>query len=244
MNNENSGGVQNMWFSVRRGGVHFVHLNTETDWEGAEESTTGDGHFPFLPAGGFGRAGEYLQWLAADLQRAASDPSVRWIIASGHRPFEDLPSTHSTALSQLFLEAGVAFYFCGHGHTYIRYNSTAFGSGAVQVMAGASGSDETPWPKSQAWAGEGHASTRAAQRCQEWCAASDAADLAAGGKGEGKGSACRFCRSPLGATPAAQTDLYSIGHLDVQRDALTFRLLRAPDGAVLDEVTVVHKSKM
>ena len=68
--------------------------------------------------------------------------------------------------------------------------------------------------------------------------------LAGKGKGEGKGSACRFCRSPLGATPAAQTDLYSIGHLDVQRDALTFRLLRAPDGAVLDEVTVVHKSKM
>jgi hypothetical protein len=99
---------------VRRGGVHFVSINTETDWEGAGEERTGDGHFPFLPAGGFAQPGAYLAWLAADLEKAAADPSVRWIIASGHRPFEDLPTPHMEALAALFLKANVAFYFCGH----------------------------------------------------------------------------------------------------------------------------------
>jgi hypothetical protein len=69
MNNAGSGGVQNMWYSVRRGGVHFVSINTETDWHGAGEATMGDGHFPFLPAGGFGRARAFAVGRGALLPR-------------------------------------------------------------------------------------------------------------------------------------------------------------------------------
>ena len=241
MNNHNSGGTSNMWYSVRRGGVHFVSINTETDFVGAEEAKTDDSHL--LPAGGFGAPGEYMRWLAADLAAAAADPSVRWIIASGHRPFEDLPANHSAALAALFKAAGVAFYFCGHGHTYIRYGADAFGAGAVQVMAGGAGSDETPWPKDQL-STPAPATANVQQRCAAWCAAFDAREAAAASataRAPPQASACRFCSGgSLGATPVATSDLYSAGYLQVQHDALTFSLLRAPDGAVLDTVTVTH----
>ena len=141
------------------------------------------------------------------------------------------------ALAALFQQAGVAFYFCGHGHTYIRYNASAFGAGAVQVMAGAAGSDETPYPPDQLSRAvdAGSAARDAPARCREWCAGFDA-------RFGGERSACRFCEGgPLGATPAAQTDLLSLGVLDVAFDKLSFRLLRAPDGAVLDTVEVAHK---
>lgn len=244
MNNEASGGVEGMWYSVRRSGVHFVSINTETDWEGAGEQHTGDGHFPFLPAGGFGAPNQYMDWLAADLAKAAADPSVRWIIASGHRPFEDLPAAHSAALAALFKAAGVAMYFCGHGHTYIRYAADAFGSGAVNIMAGGAGSDETPWPKDQLadLASITPATENVAERCAAWCSAADAraaaAAQAAGAAPEK--SACTFCTSSLGATPVATSDLYSAGFLSIEHDKLTFSLLRAPDGAVIDSVTVTH----
>ena len=240
MNNEASAGVQGMWYSVRRSGVHFVSLNTETDWVGAGEASTGDGHFPFLPAGHFGAPNQYMDWLAADLAAAAADPSVRWIIASGHRPFEDLPAAHSAALAALFKAAGVALYLCGHGHSYIRYDAAAFGSGAVQIMAGGPGSDETPWPKDQLrdLADQARATEAVAERCAAWCSAFDARSAAAGHAADK--SACTFCASSLGATPVATSDLYSAGLLSVEHDKLTFSLLRAPDGAVIDSVEIVH----
>ena len=115
-----SGGVLNMWYSFNWGPVHITSINTETDWVGAGEETTGDSHFKFLPAGGFGADGQYLSWLEADLAAAAADPQVSWIIAAGHRPFEDLPQDHRETLVGLFEKYGVAMYFAGHGHTYIR----------------------------------------------------------------------------------------------------------------------------
>ena len=224
MNNAASGGVENMWYSVRRGGVHFVSINTETDFPGAEETDTGDGHFPFLPAGHFGAPGEYLKWLEADLAQASADPSVRWIIASGHRPIEDLPADQQAVISALF-KGKVAFYFCGHGHTYIRYPSEAFGDGAVHIMPGAAGSDETPWPLDQL-----HplptTTTSPQQTCFDWCSRHS--------------NTCHLCKSTLGLAPAFATDKYSVGRLEVAYDKLSFTLLRAPDGLVLDSVTVVH----
>lgn len=89
MPSASSGGVLNMWYSFNYGPVHFVGLNTETDFPGAGEEHTGDSGNKNLPAGGFGRSGEYLDWLARDLAAAAS-PANRtarpWIIACGHRP--------------------------------------------------------------------------------------------------------------------------------------------------------------
>lgn len=144
-----SDGRASMWYSHRFGGIHFVSINTETDWPGAEEENVGDGHFPWLTAGHFGADGEYMKWLAADLVAAAADPTVAYIIASGHRPFEDLPTDHAAALSALFNSAQVDMYFAGHGHTYSRYDASAWNDGAVHIMTGGSGSDETPWPKDQ-----------------------------------------------------------------------------------------------
>ena len=90
MPSEESGGRANMWYSWNYGDAHFVSLNTETDFPGAGESKTGDSHIPWLKAGGFGRKGEYLDWLERDLAaedaaRKSGDPSRRrWIIAGGH----------------------------------------------------------------------------------------------------------------------------------------------------------------
>ena len=53
------------------GPVHFVSINTETDWSGAEEKNTGDSHDKKLPAGHFGKDGEYLEWLEADLKKVS-----------------------------------------------------------------------------------------------------------------------------------------------------------------------------
>ena len=63
-----SGGVASMWYSWDRGRVHFTSLDTETDFPGAPEGTSG----PILPSGGFAPSGAYMRWLAADLADAAA----------------------------------------------------------------------------------------------------------------------------------------------------------------------------
>ena len=57
MPSKSSQGRANMWYSFNVGPVHFVTLNTETDFPGAEESKTGDGHIKWLKAGSFGAEG-------------------------------------------------------------------------------------------------------------------------------------------------------------------------------------------
>jgi len=223
-----SGGVQNMWYSYRRSSVHFVSINTETDFAGAEEENTGDGHFAFLPAGHFAPDGAYMAWLAADLAAAAADPAVKWIVAGGHRPFEDLPAAHATALAALFNASGVDFYFAGHGHSYTRLDPAAWGSGAVHIMVGGSGCDEMPFPADQ-WAGGpgGPAPTT----CAAWCAApATRAAFEAGAE------PCAYCAVRNGAAPLFSSDQYAIGVLETTPARATWRLLRAPDGVELDRV--------
>jgi hypothetical protein len=77
----------NMWYSFNMGPAHIVSMNTETDFSGAEEETTGDAGIPYLKAGGFGVGTEYLDWLDADLAAATADPATKWIVVGGHRPF-------------------------------------------------------------------------------------------------------------------------------------------------------------
>ena len=131
---------QSMWYSWDYGGVHFVSINSETDWPGAEEEKTGDGHFKSLPAGSFGQAGEYLAWLRADLTQAATSREKtgwpRYIVAGGHRPYSDIQPLHT----DLFAEFGVDLYVAGHAHSYKRYEGAL--NGTQYVVVGGAGCDE------------------------------------------------------------------------------------------------------
>ena len=57
------------------------------------------------------------------------------------------PLSAAVQLVALFAQYGVSFYFAGHGHTYNRMDATAWGDGAIHIMAGAAGCDETPFPE-------------------------------------------------------------------------------------------------
>jgi hypothetical protein len=98
-----------VWYSFDVGPMHIVSLNTETDWNGAEEQGTGDSHMNSLPAGSFGREGEYLEWLEADLAKA--DASRRagsgrpWLVAGGHRPFDEIAASHGELLRKYRVDA-------------------------------------------------------------------------------------------------------------------------------------------
>ena len=67
-----SGGVNNMWHSYDYSNVHFIMMDTETDYPGAPE--------------GSNMFGDQLDWLEKDLISASSDPTIDWIIVGGHRP--------------------------------------------------------------------------------------------------------------------------------------------------------------
>lgn len=160
MPSSTSHGALNMWYSFNMGPVHFVSINSETDFPSAEERTHGDASD--FPAGGFGRKGEYLAWLEADLKAAAADRSTRpWIIAGGHRPCcGDIPE-----VAEMFEKHGVAMYFAGHTHSYWRSAPTyanmsvpagtpsiphatifnAHSAATTYITAGGAGCDEMTW---------------------------------------------------------------------------------------------------
>ena len=234
MPSDTSGGVMNMWYSYSVGGVHFVALDTETDFVGAQEENAGDDGV--FSAGHFGPDGAYLAWLTADLNAAAADPNIAFIVANGHRPFEDLPSDHAQTLVSLFTAAKVDVYFAGHGHSYARYDVSAWGDSTVHIMAGGAGCDEMGWPKAAAVAA---AAATPAQACTEWCTAFEAQSLAMNKTQR----ACHFC-SANGATPVATTSNYAAGFVTVSNDSLTFRLHNAPDGAILDTIVIPKKARV
>eukprot|EP01060_Flectonema_neradi_P008244 TRINITY_DN158_c19_g1_i1.p1 TRINITY_DN158_c19_g1~~TRINITY_DN158_c19_g1_i1.p1 ORF type:complete len:476 (+),score=87.79 TRINITY_DN158_c19_g1_i1:70-1428(+) len=153
MPSESSGGVANMWYSWNYGPIHFVSMNTETDFPGAGEEHKGDSGI--YPAGSFGREGEYLAWLEADL-KAADDARKagkgrKWIVAGGHRPQVDMTKT---TMKALFDKYNVDLFVSGHAHTYGRSykscvepackptgNSTE--SKTTYLFCGGAGNDET-----------------------------------------------------------------------------------------------------
>eukprot|EP01060_Flectonema_neradi_P040332 TRINITY_DN914_c0_g3_i1.p1 TRINITY_DN914_c0_g3~~TRINITY_DN914_c0_g3_i1.p1 ORF type:complete len:451 (+),score=104.87 TRINITY_DN914_c0_g3_i1:47-1399(+) len=150
MPSKTSGGVANMWYSWNYGPIHFVSINTETDFPGAGEEHKGDSGI--FPAGKFGTDGEYLAWLEADLKAADAARKAgtgrKWIVAGGHRPQGDGLKTKA-----LFDKYNVDLYVSGHAHTYARsYKScsppacnTALNSTATTTytFCGGAGSDET-----------------------------------------------------------------------------------------------------
>jgi len=126
---DESGGVQNMWYSYDYRMVHFVHISTETDFPGAPE-----GPGTRLAGGPFG---DQISWLNADLTKAvANRAQVPWIIVSGHRPIwysAGQDSNVNGAFESIMTKYNVDFYFSGHEHNYERYYPISSTGNACQT---------------------------------------------------------------------------------------------------------------
>jgi len=112
----------NMWYSFDYGNAHFISVNTETDFPGAEQQVPNIAAHE-LPAGHFGADGEYLAWLENDLKMAVANRKERpWIIAGGHRPIYTAVAqkNYTGPLESLLHKYGVDLYVSGHVHSYAR----------------------------------------------------------------------------------------------------------------------------
>mmetsp|Transcript_1188 Transcript_1188/g.2355 ORF Transcript_1188/g.2355 Transcript_1188/m.2355 type:complete len:575 (-) Transcript_1188:542-2266(-) len=230
----------NMWYSFNYGLAHFVGLNTETDFPGAAEETRGDSGF--IPAGGFGRKGEFLEWLEADLAKADAERHLRpWVIVGGHRPLyewiylEDDPLVK--AVEDLFMKYHVDMYLCGHKHTYFRTLPVYRGefepdyhnpSMPVYVIPGSAGNDESILKPGSIDSKEelqpmmpfSYRYRRAVT--QGW----------------------RLASAEVPGWLAATDDHYSVGTLHVaNRTTLTFTLVASSDGSIIDEFSITKEDK-
>lgn len=81
MPSDESGGVENFWYSFDHGMTHFIQLNTETDlgvgFVGPDEPGQAEG----MNSGPFGSfPNEQLDWLKKDLQRVDREKTP-WVVA-------------------------------------------------------------------------------------------------------------------------------------------------------------------
>eukprot|EP00854_Cymbomonas_tetramitiformis_P013329 gene13329-15748_t len=237
MPSQESGGVLNMWYSYNYGAVHFVSINTETDFPGAEETDTGDSHLKFMPAGHFAPNGTYLKWLEADLKAAnesRANGGPNWIIVGGHRPH----GVVKACCAAMFEKYGVDMYFNGHAHNYVRslpsngvtverhhkLNHYHNAQGTVWITSGAAGSDETTYVVDVDEA-SGKAKPRATNKISK-------TEFAPG------------YTAPVGAEVSdVTTKAMSIGVLTVKNQSmLQWKLYSATSGEVLDELSVTKSS--
>jgi len=147
MPSSESGGVLSMWYSFDYGPIHFISLNTETDFPDAPEGEYGGGgSIVGGKAGHFAGDGEYLRWLEADLSEANKNRANRpWIVAMGHRTWifgqsESADPMVEDAHKPLFDKYGVDLYLAGHQHSYSRH--IPVNGGTPVVVTGAAGCDE------------------------------------------------------------------------------------------------------
>lgn len=163
-------GVLNMWYSFDYGSVHFVQIDTETDYPNSPNDQYSSQN------GGFGNQ---LAWLQADLADAyerRKQGEVTWILVGGHRPVYSIaelngnaPGGHAAdlqaAVEEMFYQYQVDMYVCGHVHateaqwpvfntTQVvqTYNNPPY---TTYVVVGGAGCDEglTQWDNSDppAW---------------------------------------------------------------------------------------------
>ncbi|CAF0938170.1 unnamed protein product [Adineta steineri] len=159
MPGDESRGYKNLWYSFDYGLVHYVIINTETDFP---DAPSGPG--TLLNGGNFKGLTGQLDWLKADLEAADGNRAqVPWIIVSGHRPFfgslPKLPALPGncdscrTAFDPLLQQYNVDFYVSGHVHWYERlYPIDANGNpiaynydnqpGPIHIINGAGGAPE------------------------------------------------------------------------------------------------------
>jgi hypothetical protein len=246
-----SGGALNMWYSFNYGLMHFVSINSETDFPSAEERSHGDASD--FPAGSFGAKGEYMRWLEEDLRKANASRGVRpWIIAGGHRPCcGDVPG-----VAQLFEKYGVVMYFAGHTHSYWRSKPTfsdmreqpdlpaiprathfsPAGTGrsaTTYVTAGGAGCDEMTWVnKTSDQRRSAELGVPQMDALQDFDASGLCLRRRPGAPvASGSGNPKEVVRS--GRLASGVLTVYN-------RTALRWRLLASTDGSILDEVYVTQ----
>ncbi|KAJ5939037.1 hypothetical protein N7466_002171 [Penicillium verhagenii] len=124
MPSEQSGGLENFWYSWDYGMVHFIQFNTETDFTDAPDLPGGSGE---ENAGPFAPNGTQVAWLKKDLA-SVDRKKTPWIIAAGHRPWyvdESKCTACKSAFEPLFIEYGVDIALFGHKHFYERLEPIA-----------------------------------------------------------------------------------------------------------------------
>eukprot|EP00930_Biecheleria_cincta_P037090 TRINITY_DN25432_c0_g2_i1.p1 TRINITY_DN25432_c0_g2~~TRINITY_DN25432_c0_g2_i1.p1 ORF type:complete len:503 (+),score=78.67 TRINITY_DN25432_c0_g2_i1:160-1509(+) len=210
-----------MWYSWNWGPVHFISINSETDWDGAEERDTGDSHDKKLPAGHFGAPGEYLRWLEDDLKAAAEvraealkgGAGQKWIVVGGHRPYRAIQGAHT----DLFAKYGVDMYFAGHAHSYTRSSPV---NGTVLVVAGGAGCDEMAIPSDD---------DHQVRTCSEET------------ERDQRQGRCKPGYTAPEGTEEFFTDRMAIGILHADADRLRWQLYDSVNGSILDEVNITAR---
>jgi hypothetical protein len=126
--NESGAKAGNMWYSFDFGMVHYIMLDTETDYPDGLHAPEQNWLF------NSGHFGDQLAWLKGDLARAqANRAQTPWIIAAGHRPLYTSAKTDLSDLiwynatgqlrgfvEDLFHKYDVDLWLCGHVHAYER----------------------------------------------------------------------------------------------------------------------------
>jgi hypothetical protein len=138
----------NMHYSWDYGLVHFISIDTETGFPGAEEETK-----YVEPCGGFSQ--NQLKWLEQDLKAANASRNIRpWIFVQGHHPMyqgDFIDKSFQAAMEKLFYDYSVDVYFSGHIHSYERTWPVYQGipeptytnpRAPMYIMLGGSGNDE------------------------------------------------------------------------------------------------------
>ena len=204
------------------GSVHFVSIDTETDFDGAAENEKGDSGI--FPAGQFATPGTYLAWLEADLKKAAADPKVHWIFAAGHRPFTTF---NSSQVDALFVKYNVSLYLAGHSHSYSRYAASAHSGVTTHITVGGAGCEEMKFAADNPTPGL-HTGTS----CAAWA--------------QYEFPPHNLKKNKLEACEGAEffTDAYAIGKLKIEnfgKGDVSWKLYSSIDGSVLDSVSLKHK---
>lgn len=149
---QESGSASNMWYSFDYANVHFVVVDTETDYLNAPYTAGG---YESEKWGPFNDALlTQTEWLRADLEQASANRAIRpWIIVMGHRPVYKAsksfgPPSHYVQdfLEELFWQHQVDLYLCGHVHAYTRvlptYKNVVTANATTYIVAGNGGNVE------------------------------------------------------------------------------------------------------
>jgi len=149
---EQSGGVNNLYYSYDYGLAHFVSISSENGYPGSPHSDDDDDT-------------EQIDWLIQDLEKANNNrANVPWIIVGCHRPMytalsaSDSPTDPNVApeiqdaFEKIINQYKVNFFLSGHKHHYERqwpvYDNVTLShsytppQSAVHIVSGAGGDIE------------------------------------------------------------------------------------------------------